>query len=124
MAESELSGKKLYYTINAVAGVAIFFSFGYDQGMMGGVNTSPDYVRVMGLGTSTYQGPSEGYVAKITERTKQGVIVSIYYLGTLIGCLAAGVAGDRIGRLKTMFFGGVVVLFGAALQCYAQNLIW
>ncbi|KAI3607076.1 mfs monosaccharide [Moniliophthora roreri] len=141
MAGSELSGKKLYYTINAVAGLAIFF-FGYDQGMMGGVNTSPDYVRVMGLGTSSYQGPSEGYVAKITEPTKQGGIVSstwtfntlfnpestninaVYYLGTLVGCLAAGVTGDRIGRLKTMFLGGLVVLFGAALQCSAQNLAW
>ena len=27
-------------------------SFGYDQGVMGGVNTSPDYVRVMRLGHS------------------------------------------------------------------------
>ena len=31
-------------------------SFGYDQGMMSGVNTSPDYVRRMGLGFSTYAG--------------------------------------------------------------------
>lgn len=44
--------------------------------MMGGVNTSPDYVRVMGLGTSSYEGPSEGYVVNITEPTKQGGIVS------------------------------------------------
>jgi hypothetical protein len=29
-------------------------SFGYDQGMMGGVNTSPDYVETMKLGFSTY----------------------------------------------------------------------
>lgn len=51
-------------------------SFGYDQGMMGGVNTAPDYVRVMGLGTSAYEGPSQGYVVTITEPTKQGGIVS------------------------------------------------
>ena len=67
-----LAGRRLYYTINAVAGLAIFLyvyhttgsllgsysrticcSFGYDQGMMGGVNTSPDYVRTMDLGYST-----------------------------------------------------------------------
>ncbi|KAF9257402.1 general substrate transporter [Marasmius fiardii PR-910] len=123
MTGTKLSGKRLYYTINAVAGLAIFF-FGYDQGMMGGVNTSPDYVRVMGLGTSSYQGPSEGYVVKITEPTKQGGIVSIYYLGTLIGCLMGGVMGDRIGRLKTMLAGSLWVLLGAALQCSAQNLAW
>lgn len=44
--------------------------------MMGGVNTSPDYVETMKLGYSTYQGPSEGYVVTITEPTRQGGIVS------------------------------------------------
>ncbi|KAK7445732.1 hypothetical protein VKT23_014727 [Stygiomarasmius scandens] len=92
--------------------------------MMGGVNTSPDYVRVMGLGTSTYQGPDEGYVVTITEPTKQGGIVSIYYLGTLIGCLMAGSVGDRLGRIKTMVIGGIWVIIGAVLQCSAQNLTW
>ncbi|OSD00695.1 general substrate transporter [Trametes coccinea BRFM310] len=120
---TKLSGRKLYYTINAVAGLAIFF-FGYDQGMMGGVNTSPDYVRVMKLGYSTYEGPSEGYVATITEPTRQGGIVSIYYFGTLLGCLMGGVLGDRIGRIKTMILGSIWVLFGAALQCSAQNIAW
>ncbi|KAH9886703.1 general substrate transporter [Cubamyces lactineus] len=120
---SKLAGRRLYYTINAVAGLAIFF-FGYDQGMMGGVNTSPDYVRVMKLGYSTYEGPSEGYVATITEPTRQGGIVSIYYFGTLIGCLMGGILGDRLGRIKTMILGSLWVLFGAALQCSAQNIAW
>ncbi|KAH7923026.1 general substrate transporter [Leucogyrophana mollusca] len=118
-----LKGRKLYYTINAVAGLAIFF-FGYDQGMMGGVNTSPDYVATMKLGYSTYEGPSQGYVATITNPTRQGGIVSIYYFGTLIGCLMGGVIGDRIGRVKTMAIGSIWVLFGAALQCSAQNIAW
>lgn len=30
------------------------FSFGYDQGVMGGVNVAPDYVRTMKLGFSTF----------------------------------------------------------------------
>lgn len=120
---SEASGRRLYYTINLVAGLAIFF-FGYDQGMMGGVNTSPDYVRVMKLGYSTYEGPSEGYVVTITEPTRQGGIVSIYYFGTLLGCLMGGVLGDRIGRIKTMLVGSIWVLIGATLQCSAQNIAW
>ncbi|KAF8983617.1 general substrate transporter [Cyathus striatus] len=120
---SFLSGRKLVYVVNAVAGLAIFF-FGYDQGMMGGVNTSPDYVQTMNLGFSTYGGSSEGYVVTITEPTRQGGIVSIYYLGTLIGCLMGGVIGDRVGRIKTMMIGGIWVIIGAALQCSAQNLAW
>ena len=31
----------------------LWHSFGYDQGVMGGVNTSPDYVTTMGLGYTT-----------------------------------------------------------------------
>ncbi|KAL6303340.1 general substrate transporter [Sparassis latifolia] len=123
MAISSSSGRRLYYTINAVAGLAIFF-FGYDQGMMGGVNTSPDYIKVMKLGYSTYEGPSEGYVVTITEPTRQGGIVSIYYFGTLLGCLMGGVLGDRIGRIRTMMLGSLWVLIGAALQCSAQNIAW
>ena len=46
--------------------------------------------------THRYEGPSEGYVATITEPTRQGGIVSIYYFGTLLGCLMGGVLGDRL----------------------------
>lgn len=35
-----------------------------------------------------------------------------------------GVLGDRIGRIKTMIVGSLWVLFGAALQCSAQNIAW
>jgi len=114
MGFKQLTGRRLNLTINFVAGLAIMF-FGYDQGMMSGVQ-APDYVKTMGLGFSTYEGPDQGFVATITEPTKQGGIVSIYYLGTLIGCLAGGVIGDKIGRIKTMLIGSIWVLFGAALQ--------
>ncbi|KAH0580064.1 hypothetical protein H2248_002878 [Termitomyces sp. 'cryptogamus'] len=118
-----LSGQNLLYLLNFVAGLAIFF-FGYDQGMMGGVNTSPDYVETMNLGYSTYAGQSEGFIVTITQPTRQGGIVSIYYLGTLFGCLIGGAIGDKIGRLKTMAIGGSWVVLGATLQCSAQNLTW
>ncbi|KAI0027727.1 general substrate transporter [Vararia minispora EC-137] len=117
-----MSGRNLLWAINFVAGLAIFF-FGYDQGMMGGVNTSPHYVTTMGLGTIAYD-PSQGYVATVTNPTRQGGIVSIYYFGCLIGALPAGWLGDKIGRLKTLLFGALWVCFGAALQCSAQNVAW
>lgn len=135
------------WTIHRLPNYAIT-SFGYDQGMMGGVNTAPHYVETMKLGYSTYEGPSEGYVVTITEPTRQGGIVSskphdrpslsglkfsnilffsfgtVYYLGTLVGCLAGGIIGDRVGRLRTMLIGGLWVLLGATLQCSAQNIAW
>ena len=55
------------------------------------------------------------------DRTSQ---VSVYYLGTLVGCLIGGWVGDKIGRVRTISFGAAWAIFGAALQCSAQNHIW
>lgn len=118
-----LAGKRLYRAINLVAGMAIFF-FGYDQGLMGGVNVSPEYVTRMKMGYSRDTGTSEGVIAVVTNPTRQGGVVAIYYFGCLIGCLIAGVAGDRFGRIRSMMLGTAWVLVGAALQTSAQNLAW
>lgn len=50
--------------------------------------------------------------------------VSIYYLGTLIGCLVGGSFGDRYGRIKTIALGAGWAIIGATLQCSAQNHAW
>lgn len=44
-----LEKRSLLIAINAVAGLSIFF-FGYDQGVMGGVNTNRAYAETMGFG--------------------------------------------------------------------------
>lgn len=41
--KGRLTNMKLIVAINVVAGLGIFFS-GYDQGVMAGVNVSPDYL--------------------------------------------------------------------------------
>ena len=130
-----LEKRKLLVGINCVAALSIFF-FGYDQGMMGGVNTSKDYVQnTMEFGTVSDQG-----VVKITNSTLQGGIVSIifpsdqttanltqvsiYYLGTLIGCLLGGWVGDKMGRIKTIGLGAIWAVIGASLQTAAMNKEW
>jgi MFS family permease len=101
-----------------MAGLSILF-FGYDQGMMGGVNTAYDYYTRMGFG---HKGPDGGVV--VDDTLLQGGIVSVYYLGTLVGCLAGGSIGDRYGRIKTIFTGAAVAVVGASLQCSAMNAEW
>ncbi|KAK4698355.1 hypothetical protein P7C70_g7926, partial [Phenoliferia sp. Uapishka_3] len=117
-----LNGNKLVVWVNAVCGLSIFF-FGYDQGMMGGVNQAPDYVTTMGLGYAVKA--LDGTVTSVvTNSTKQGGIVSAYYLGTLIGCLIGGWIGDKIGRKKTVLFGCAWIFIAAPLQAAAQNSTW
>ena len=47
-----LEKRGLLIAINAVASLSIFF-FGYDQGVMGGVNNNCNYAELMGFGTCT-----------------------------------------------------------------------
>ncbi|KAF2844657.1 sugar transporter STL1 [Plenodomus tracheiphilus IPT5] len=110
--------RSLLIAINCIAGLSILF-FGYDQGMMGGVNTAFDYYTLMGFG---HKGPDGGVV--VTDTLLQGGIVSVYYLGTLVGCLIGGSIGDRYGRIKTVFIGAAVGVVGAGLQCSARSVEW
>src|SRR4051812_31679532 len=90
--------------------------------MMGGVNNAQDYISTMGLGyTSIVDGEA---TPVITDSLRQGGIVSVYYLGTLVGALVGGVVGERIGRIRTIAFGAAWGVLGASLQCSAQNHIW
>ncbi|KAM0209983.1 hypothetical protein ACHAQI_006095 [Fusarium lateritium] len=118
MVASKLQKRPLLIAVNCLAGMSIFF-FGYDQGLMGGVNQSTDYINRMGLG---HLGPDGSPV--ITETLLQGGIMAIFYLGTLVGCLAGGAFGDKYGRIGTVGLGAVWAIFGAALQSSAMNPSW
>jgi MFS family permease len=88
--------------------------------MMGGVNNSKHYIDLMGFG---YVDEETGEPV-VTDSLLQGGIVSVYYLGTLFGCLFGGWVGDKLGRIKTIAIGSVWAIVGAALQCSAQNHDW
>ena len=64
--------RSLLIVINAVAGLSIFF-FGYDQGVMGGVNTNRNYAQIMGFG---HYDEQQGLV-KVDKPLLQGGIVSL-----------------------------------------------
>lgn len=87
---------------------------------MSGVNNSKDYIYLMGFGHT--EGPNNSPV--VDNTILQGGIVSIYYLGTLIGALGGGWFGDKVGRVKAIAAGAAWAIFGAALQCSAQNKEW
>lgn len=86
---------------------------------MGGVNVAPDYVETMRIGHINAAGD-----VVITNSLRQGGIVSVYYLGTLTGCLIGGVFGDRYGRINTIGLGTVWAILGASLQSSAQGHVW
>jgi MFS family permease len=48
-------------------------------------------------------------------------MVSIYYLGAIVGAYAGGWLGDRIGRINGLFCSGIFALIGGALQAATQS---
>lgn len=86
----QLSAQQLNSAIQAFSLISIFFE-GYDQGVMGGVNASPRYVEEVGIGLPD---------GTVTDTLHQGGIVSVYYMGCIVGCFAGGWAADRIGRIN------------------------
>ncbi|KAK4494761.1 hypothetical protein PRZ48_014117 [Zasmidium cellare] len=115
---AKLEKKRLLLAVNSIAALSIFF-FGYDQGMMGGVNNAQNYISLMKFGYTSADGDPV-----VTDSLLQGGIVSVYYLGTLFGCLMGGWTGDKVGRIKTIAFGALWAILGASLQCSAQNANW
>ncbi|KAK0708940.1 general substrate transporter [Apiosordaria backusii] len=106
-----LSPTQLNVAIQIFSLVSIFFE-GYDQGVMGGVNSSPRYVTEVGIGQPD---------GTVTDTVHQGGIVSVYYLGCIFGCFAGGWAADRIGRINGLFFSAIFALIGGALQAATQS---
>ena len=85
-----LSPRNLNLAIQVFCLVSIFFE-GYDQGVMGGVNSAPYYVTEVGIGEPD---------GTVTDTVHQGGIVSVYYLGCIFGSFAGGWAADIVGRIN------------------------
>ncbi|OAA42273.1 General substrate transporter [Metarhizium rileyi] len=116
----KLYKQTLLNTVCVVAGISIFF-FGYDQGLMGGVNTTRNYAELMGFG----HWDEEEQLVVVDKPLLQGGIVAVYYLpGTLVGCLFGGWFGDKYGRITTIGLACIWCVFAAALQSAAQNANW
>jgi MFS family permease len=60
----------------------------------------------------------------ITDPSRQGGIVTIYYLGTLFGGIVGGWISDRIGRTRAVLVGTAWGILGASLSASAQNIAW
>lgn len=76
-----------------------FSALGYDNGVIGGLLTAPDFEATFNL-----------------DSTLQGVVTSLFELGCFFGSLFTAVAGGRFGRRTLAHFGTVAITIGALLQ--------
>lgn len=124
-----IPGHALLWALNLFSAVALIFEgqllfdkiianmdanskiIGYNQGVMGFVNGVPDYIETVGIGSN----------GVVTNTTKQGGLVAIYYFGAMFGCFIGGRFGDKFGRKKAVIVGSIFTLIGGALQAGSQS---
>lgn len=101
------SGRRLQMLITSVA-ITDFLLFGYDQGVMSGIISSPAFVE---------RFPEVEQDEKF--QTWEGFIVSIYAVGCFFGACFILQLGDWLGRRKSIFIGAWTMIIGVIIQITA-----
>ncbi|KAL6242282.1 hypothetical protein RBB50_010830 [Rhinocladiella similis] len=98
-------GKALMRMITGCGAIG-FLLFGYDQGVLGGINTSDDFLAQFGYPSSSLLG----------------TINAIYEIGCFAGAINVFLVGEKIGRRKCLYVGALLMGIGAILQASAYGV--
>lgn len=112
-----LKGSKLNLSVSLIAGLG-FLLFGYDQGVMGSLLMLPSFMQTfpdIATGNKPSGDPYNG------DPTLQGAVIGIYEIGCMFTALSTIYLGDKLGRLRTIFLGAIIMLIGGALQACAYT---
>ncbi|KAM0541589.1 hypothetical protein ACHAPJ_013191 [Fusarium lateritium] len=101
----QLQGNQLVTGLAVASGVG-FTTYGYDQGIFGGVLTNTAFKEDLNH----------------PDPTIQSQIVSLYYLGAILGAASSNFFGDRLGRRMCIMFACVWLTIGGILQAAAHDL--
>ncbi|KAL1979247.1 hypothetical protein VTN96DRAFT_6399 [Rasamsonia emersonii] len=117
MALAKLRGRSLSLVIGIVGALA-FMLQGYDQAVANGLLTVDSFIQTFPqTDTVNTSGAQKSHNATI-----QGTTVAIYEVGCALGALACAILGDKLGRRKTIFLAGCIVLVGVAIQASPFSL--
>lgn len=101
-----IRGRLLYRTMSLSCALA-FCMYGYDAGVLGGVQTTKPFLDAMGHPTGTYVIP---------------MIASSYTLAAAVCSLAVSIIGLPLGRRNCILLGDAFVIVGASLQASAWSV--
>ncbi|KAK6355563.1 hypothetical protein TWF696_004663 [Orbilia brochopaga] len=96
-----LHGRPLSLAVSATCTIG-FLLFGYDQGVMSGLITHPDFVAT--------------FPALKDNSTMQGLVTALYEIGCLFGAIFVLFFGDIIGRKKGILAGATIMILGTVVQ--------
>ncbi|KAF2149098.1 putative sugar transporter STL1 [Myriangium duriaei CBS 260.36] len=101
-----VQGKTLYNLMSAACGSA-FMLYGWDAGVLGGIQATPQFLDAIG-------NPKGAFVIPI--------IASIYNLAAGIMSLCVSFFGMKIGRKGTILLGCLLICIGALLQASTYSV--
>ncbi|KAF5009444.1 hypothetical protein FDECE_4326 [Fusarium decemcellulare] len=100
-----IRGPALMRVITLCGGIG-FLLFGYDQGVLSGLNTAEDFLE-------TFGNPSPGLL---------GTINAIYEIGCFCGAINVFLVGEYLGRKRCLYVGALLMGIGAVLQASAYGV--
>ncbi|KIY64148.1 general substrate transporter [Cylindrobasidium torrendii FP15055 ss-10] len=106
------TGDRLLTAITFIATMG-FLLFGYDQGVMSGIISAPQFYRV-------FPDLNPELVGHKHSSIMQAFYTAIYEVGCLAGASFALVYGNKIGRRKCIMIGAFWVSVGAIIQITAM----
>ncbi|MCH0629168.1 sugar porter family MFS transporter [Kocuria palustris] len=112
-----LRGRALRWTITACATTA-FSLFGYDQGLMSGIITAPQFARDFPGVVATRK--EDEYHATIV----QGATTACYEIGCLVGAIWVLAFGERVGRRPIVLIGCFIIVIGTVITITAIPHKW
>ncbi|ODV84200.1 hypothetical protein CANARDRAFT_8877 [[Candida] arabinofermentans NRRL YB-2248] len=108
-----LSGQKLRVAVTACA-VVSFSLFGYDQGLMSGIITADQFIKVFpAVGGNSHHAT-----------VVQGAVTSCYEIGCFFGALFAMWRGERIGRRPLVIAGCIIMIIGTLISIFPFKGHW
>lgn len=113
-----LRGKALEVAQLLLVVAPAFILFGYNQSGLGGLLSEEDWRHTFPeIDTVDTTGAQKSH-----NSTIQGLTVATFTLGALIGALSCAYTGDKFGRRKVIFLGGLCTLIGEVLECSSFSL--
>ncbi|PLB52551.1 general substrate transporter [Aspergillus steynii IBT 23096] len=95
-----------------------FILFGYNQAGLGPLSTLESWVELFpSIDTINTEGAE-----KSTNSTRKGAVIASFQLGALFGALSCTYLGERLGRRKTIFLGGILAIIGQLLQTASYDV--
>ncbi|KAK7958135.1 hypothetical protein PG996_010421 [Apiospora saccharicola] len=95
------SGARLQKMVTIVA-TTDFLLFGYDQGVMAGIIADPAFMN--------------SFPEVRGDETWEGFVTAIYAVGCFLGACFMLACGDQLGRRKSIFIGGFIMILGVIIQ--------